>query len=98
MGPTLDFGKAYGVILPLLERLSLSMYLLSNLKDGLVFDHLQRSKEYRSPDLHLRRPLNDWEMEEVSSLLVYVWMATDWRLGKILIVGSGSQTIQGVFQ
>lgn len=46
----------------------LGIYNLAILKDGSAADHLRRSDEGRAWDLHLGRPLNDWELTEVCSI------------------------------
>lgn len=45
------------------------IYALALLKNGTMADHLKRSDEVISWDLHLRRPLNDWELSEASSII-----------------------------
>lgn len=46
-----------------------NIYNLTNLKEGMVRQHMEEQARYTGWDLKLRRNLNEWEIEEMASLL-----------------------------
>lgn len=46
-----------------------SSFVLARLKNVIVLDHIMHADGVVSWNLHLRRPLNDWEMMEASNLM-----------------------------